>query len=33
MLVLLAVGIMSVWWMALAGAAIFVEKRAFAWGT
>jgi predicted metal-binding membrane protein len=33
MLVLLAVGIMSIWWMALAGAAIFVEKRAFAWAT
>jgi predicted metal-binding membrane protein len=33
MLVLLAVGLMSYWWMALAGAAIFVEKRAFAWAT
>ncbi len=33
MLVLLAVGIMSVWWMAIAGAAIFAEKRAFAWAT
>jgi predicted metal-binding membrane protein len=33
MLVLLAVGIMSIWWMALAGAAISVEKRAFAWAT
>ena len=33
MLVLLAVGLMSFWWMALAGAAIFVEKRAFAWAT
>ena len=27
MLVLLAVGLMSCWWMAFAGAAIFVEKR------
>src|SRR6266446_1834119 len=33
MLVLLAVGIMSIWWMAIAGAAIFAEKRAFAWAT
>ena len=33
MLVLLAVGLMSVWWMAAAGAAIFAEKRAFAWAT
>lgn len=33
MLVLLAVGMMSYWWMALAGAAIFVEKRAFRWAT
>ena len=28
MLVLLAVGLMSYWWMALAGAFIFIEKRA-----
>lgn len=34
MLVLLAVGLMNIWWMALAGAAIFVEKRGFAaWAT
>ena len=33
MLVLLAVGVMSIWWMAAAGAAIFAEKRAFAWAT
>jgi len=33
MVVLLAVGLMSYWWMALAGAAIFVEKRAFRWAT
>jgi predicted metal-binding membrane protein len=34
MILLLAVGAMSVWWMALAGAAIFVEKRGFArWAT
>ena len=33
MLVLLAVGMMSFWWMALAGVAIFVEKRAFRWAS
>ena len=34
MLVLVAVGMMSYWWMALAGAFIFVEKRAaFPWAT
>lgn len=33
MLVLLAVGLMNYWLMALAGAAIFVEKRAFRWAT
>jgi predicted metal-binding membrane protein len=33
MVVLLAVGMTSLWWMALAGAAIFVEKRGFAWAT
>jgi predicted metal-binding membrane protein len=33
MVVLLAVGLMSLWWMALVGAAIFVEKRGFAWAT
>jgi predicted metal-binding membrane protein len=34
MVVLLAVGMMSVWWLALAGTAIFVEKRGFAvWAT
>jgi predicted metal-binding membrane protein len=34
MVVLLAVGMMSVWWMALAGAFIFVEKQGFAaWAT
>jgi len=29
MVVLLAVGMMSIWWMAVVGAAIFVEKRGF----
>jgi predicted metal-binding membrane protein len=33
MLVLLAVGMMSYWWMALAGAFIFIEKRGLAWAT
>jgi predicted metal-binding membrane protein len=34
MVVLLAVGMMSYWWMALAGAFIFVEKRgAIPWAT
>ncbi|HEY2541992.1 MAG TPA: DUF2182 domain-containing protein, partial [Gaiellaceae bacterium] len=31
MLVLLVVGMMSLWWMALIGAFVFVEKRAFRW--
>jgi predicted metal-binding membrane protein len=30
MVVLLAVGMMSIWWMAVVGAVIFVEKRGFA---
>ena len=33
MVVLLSFGLMNYWLMALAGAAIFVEKRAFRWAT
>jgi predicted metal-binding membrane protein len=33
MVVVIAVGMMSWWWMAVAGTAIFVEKRAFRWAT
>jgi predicted metal-binding membrane protein len=33
MVVLLAAGMMSMWWMAAVGAAIFVEKGAFRWVT
>ena len=33
MVVLLAVGMASMWWMAAVGAAIFVEKKAYGWAT